>query len=213
MNCITFTKINTIKKINSLDKKNRNKLDYKKLRLADIYDYLSDEEQEEEQKEMITDANEFNERVNKQETDINTELFKKHFKIQRPSDMLKYLYQTNDRKKNNELVSMINSGLKDLKEEINKITEEEKEKEKPNKIVEIVREILKFNKQNQEGEGIKLLTPNQMLSRLPISLAQLEAGNNSNKLKNEIRQLLYSLYRSKNMTKQVSNNFNKAHMN
>ena len=42
-----------------------------------------------------------------------------------------------------------------------------------------------------------------MLSRLPISLAQLEAANNSNKLKNEIRQLLYSLYRSKNMTEQI----------
>ena len=45
-----------------------------------------------------------------------------------------------------------------------------------------------------------------MLSRLPISLAQLQAGNNPNKLKNEIRQLLYSLYHSKNMTKQVYNN-------
>ena len=45
-----------------------------------------------------------------------------------------------------------------------------------------------------------------MFSRLPISLAQLKAGNNSEKLKNEIRQLLYSLYRSKNMTKQVYNN-------
>ena len=45
-----------------------------------------------------------------------------------------------------------------------------------------------------------------MLNRLPISLAQLQAGNNSEKLKNEIRQLLYSLYRSKNMTKQVYNN-------
>ena len=56
-------------------------------------------------------------------------------------------------------------------------------------------------RRNQQGKGIKILTPNQMLSRLPISLAQLEAGNNSNKLKNEIRQLLYSLYRSKNMTK------------
>ena len=44
-----------------------------------------------------------------------------------------------------------------------------------------------------------------MLNRLPIALAQLQAGNNSNKLKNEIRQLLYSLYRSKNMTKQVYN--------
>ena len=86
------------------------------------------------------------------------------------------------------------------------MSEEEKKIEKAGKIVKIVREILKFNKQNQEGKGIKILTPNQMLSRLPISLAQLEAGNNSNKLKNEIRQLLYSLYHSKNMTKQVYNN-------
>ena len=45
-----------------------------------------------------------------------------------------------------------------------------------------------------------------MLSRLPITLAQLKAGNNFEKLKNEIRQLLYSLYRSKLMTKQVYNN-------
>ena len=45
----------------------------------------------------------------------------------------------------------------------------------------------------QRGQGLKLLTPSQMLSRLPISLAQLKAGNNSEKLKNEIRQLLYSL--------------------
>ena len=66
--------------------------------------------------------------------------------------------------------------------------------------------ILKFNKQNQEGKSLKILTPSQMFSRLPITLAQLKAGNNSEKLKNEIRQLLYSLYRSKNMTKQVYNN-------
>ena len=59
-------------------------------------------------------------------------------------------------------------------------------------------------RRNQQGKGIKILTPNQMLSRLPISLAQLQAGNNSEKLKNEIRQLLYSLYRSKNMTKQFN---------
>ena len=50
---------------------------------------------------------------------------------------------------------------------------------------------------NQQGKGLKILTPNQMLSRLPISLAQLNAGNDSEKLRNEIRQLLYSLYRSK----------------
>ena len=52
-------------------------------------------------------------------------------------------------------------------------------------------------RRNQEGQGLKILTPNQMLCRLPISLAQLEAGNNLEKLKNEIRQLLYSLYRSR----------------
>ena len=61
-------------------------------------------------------------------------------------------------------------------------------------------------RRNQPGKGLKILTPNQMLSRLPISLAQLQAGNNSQKLKNEIRQLLYCLYRSKHITKQVCNN-------
>ena len=59
-----------------------------------------------------------------------------------------------------------------------------------------------FNGQT-EGKGLKILTPNQMPSRLPITLAQLKAGNNSEKLKNEIRQLLYSLYRSKKLTKQL----------
>ena len=77
--------------------------------------------------------------------------------------------------------------------------------EKPDKILEIVEEILDFNKRiwKQQGSGLKILTPDQMLSRLPISLAQLKAGNNSEKLKNEIRQLLYSLYRSKKLTKQL----------
>ena len=58
-----------------------------------------------------------------------------------------------------------------------------------------------FSQLNQAGKGLKILIPNQMLSRLPITLAQLKAGNNSEKLKREIRQLLYSLYRSKKLTK------------
>ena len=58
-------------------------------------------------------------------------------------------------------------------------------------------------RRNQPGKGLKILTPDQMLRRLPITLAQLIAGNNSEKLKNEIRQLLYSLYRSKKLTKQL----------
>ena len=80
------------------------------------------------------------------------------------------------------------------------------ENERPNQILETVNEIPNFNKDIQkqyQGLGIKTLTPNEMLSRLPISLAQLKAGNNSEKLKNEIRQLLYSLYRSKKLTKQL----------
>ena len=66
---------------------------------------------------------------------------------------------------------------------------------KTNKILKLVKKILDFNKKIQSGGGLKILTPNQMLSRLPITLAQLKAGNNSEKLKNEIRKLLYSLYR------------------
>ena len=54
-----------------------------------------------------------------------------------------------------------------------------------------------------EGKGLKILTLNQMLSRLPINLDQLKAENHSEKVKNEIRQLLYSLYRSKKLTKQL----------
>ena len=77
------------------------------------------------------------------------------------------------------------------------MSKEERKTEKIDKIVEIVEDILKFNEEKQERKGIKILTPSQMLSRLPISLAQLEGGNNSEELKNEIRQLLYSLYHSK----------------
>ena len=75
--------------------------------------------------------------------------------------------------------------------------------EQPDKILKTVEKILEFNKQNQSGQGLKMLTPNQMLSRLPISLAQLKVGNNSEKLKNDIRQVLYSLCRSKKLSKQL----------
>ena len=60
-------------------------------------------------------------------------------------------------------------------------------------------------RRNKKGQGLKILTPDQMLSRLPIAIAQLKAENNSGKLKNEIRQPLYSLYRLKNWLKQSIN--------
>ena len=63
-------------------------------------------------------------------------------------------------------------------------------------MVDIVEKILHFNRQNQEGQGQRILTPDQMLSRLPITLAQLKGGNYTEKLKIEIRQLLYLLYSS-----------------
>ena len=64
----------------------------------------------------------------------------------------------------------------------------------------MLRKLLSLIEKNR-GRGLKILTPNQMLGRLPIALAQLKAGNNSEKRKNEIWQLLYSLYTSKKLTK------------
>ena len=93
--------------------------------------------------------------------------------------------------------------MSDLKKEIKKTSEDEIKNEKLYEIVDIVEKILEFNKQNQEGKGLKILTPNQMFSRLPISLAQLKGRYNFEKLKKETRQLLYSLYRSKRLIKQI----------
>ena len=91
----------------------------------------------------------------------------------------------------------------DTDEDTDQVTDEEID---TTDMSELESEESAVKRRNQQGKEVKILTSNQMLSRLPISLAQLKAGNNSEKLKNEIRQLLYSLYRSKDMTKQVYNN-------
>ena len=62
----------------------------------------------------------------------------------------------------------------------------------------------------QEEKGLKILTPKQMLQRLPIALAQIKGGNNSESLLNEIRQIVYSLYQSKEFTKKAFNNIIKS---
>ena len=62
---------------------------------------------------------------------------------------------------------------------------------------------------NTNDSKLKVLTPKQMLQRLPIALAQVKAGNNSENLLNEIRQIIYSLCRSKEITKKVCNNLMK----
>ena len=124
-------------------------------------------------------------------------------KVVLSSALTKKLCEIKNKNKNNKLVNIIKSGLIGLKHKIKEMPEDEKEIEQSDKILKIVQEILEFNKQHQSGKGLRILTPNQMLSRLPITLAQLKAGNNSEKLKNEIRQILYSLYRLKKLAKQL----------
>ena len=137
------------------------------------------------------------------EKNLNSELVKKYFSTYDLGDVLKNFKKSKINSERNEIqIRTIKNGLRDLKEEITNMSEEEKKIEKPNEIVDIVESILEFNRR-QQGHGLKILTPNQMLSRLPISLAQLNAGNNSGTLNSEIRQLLYSLYRSKRLTKQL----------
>ena len=119
--------------------------------------------------------------------------------------MVKRLFEIKDANKNSKLAEKIKNKWSNLKNKIEEMSKEEIKNEKPNEISGIINEILNLNGQvqKQRGLGLKILTPDQMLSRLPIILAQLNAGNNSEKLKNEIRQLLYSLYRSKKLTKQI----------
>ena len=117
--------------------------------------------------------------------------------------MLERLRDGSD-ERNNYLVESINKKLTKMKNIVKNVPKDKVSRVEENeKIIDIVERILELNSKKQLGLGLKILTPNQMLSRLPITLAQLKAGNNPEKLKNEIRQLLYSLYRSKKLTKQL----------
>ena len=195
----------------ALNEKDTKKFYYTKLRLSDDYEYESKKEEKETDKKpnkkeppkkpTENSAKELGKLVNKEETDMNWGLFQKDFKFTKSCALLKELNCIKNRKEDKKLVDLIKSGLKDLEDEIKEMSENETEIERPDKMLDLVQEMLEFNRQNQEGQELKILTPEQMLIRLPISLAQLKAGNNSRKLKNEIRQLLYSLYRSKKLSK------------
>ena len=134
-------------------------------------------------------------------------LVSKNFFVAKLKHLLEYFNRNkNDPEKNNHLVNIIKSGLKDLNNEINGMSEEERENERVDKIIEIFERILAYIKQQQkqEGQGLKILTLSQMLSRLPISLAQLEAGNNSKKTKKRnkaiiIFSLLFKKYNQASM--------------
>ena len=123
-------------------------------------------------------------------------MFKENFYNYRsPSDMYKKLFERKGAV-NEHHVYLIKEVSTKMKKMIKNVPEDNAPKIGTNKqIIDLVESILEFNNKFQLGQGIKILTLNQMLSRLPISPAQLKAGNNYEKLKNEFRQLLYSLYR------------------
>ena len=134
-------------------------------------------------------------------------MFKKYFtNYLSPSDKYKKLHET-ENEGNEDQVYSIKQVLNRLKEAIKNVPKDKKLIIKENEnIINIFECILYLNQlEQQKGKGLKILTSNQMLCtlRLPITLAQLKAGNISKKLKTEIRQLLYSLYRSKKLTKQL----------
>ena len=117
--------------------------------------------------------------------------------------MLKRLRDSSD-EKNKHVVESINKKITKLKKIVKNVPKNEISRiEENEKIIDSFERIHELNSEKQLGLDLKILTPDQMLSRLPITLAQLKAGNNSEKFKNEIRQLLYSLYRSKKLTKQI----------
>ena len=122
--------------------------------------------------------------------------------------------------KQNDFLSKLNSkkiGKKTIeqKETINNIEKFYKSREEVinfyRDYIEILSDANYYSKQNEtEGKELKILTPKQMLQRLSISLAQVKTGNNSESLLNEIRQIVYSFYQSKQITKKVYSNIIKS---
>ena len=122
-------------------------------------------------------------------------MFNHYFDYSSPSNMLSRLSDAKDDVNKNQ-VYLIKKSLAKIKDIVRKVPENKRLTiEENEKVLDIVERILELNSENQLGLGLKILTPNQIVKRLPISLAQLKAGYNSEKLKNEIGELLYSLYR------------------
>ena len=144
------------------------------------------------------------------------------------------MYTYNQLKNGDTTLQEVEKQQKDFKKELNEITSGNPKRKSNNqlyviknvkslfdsrqKIIDLLNDNSKFrseaiykSKQNETlGKGLKILTPKQMIQGLPIALAQVKAGNNSENLLNEIRQIIYSLYQSKEITKKVYNNLMKS---
>ena len=142
--------------------------------------------------------------IKEKEKNINYELLKEYFTNYRSSSHMYKELRMIEGTRNENQVYLIKEVSNEMKKPNKNVPENNTFMiEENEKIINIVERILYFNQLDQSGQGLKILTPNQMLSRLPISLAQLKAGNNSEKLKNEISQILYSLHSSKKLKKQL----------
>ena len=125
-------------------------------------------------------------------------LFSNYLKYRNPWFLLKDLISAKQ-SKNKKLVNNINNGSIDLKNNINR--KEVPGNENLKKVADIVEKILEFNKQ-QKGKESKILTPEQMLQRLPIVLAQVKAVDTSENLLNKTRQIIYSFIDEKKLLRQ-----------
>ena len=139
--------------------------------------------------------------INPKRKSINNNLFREYFKYQDPDSMLKDLNSTRNTERNDIQVALIRSALTDFSNKTNSVSENEIRFEQPNERVNIVEKILEFNRQ-QSGQGLKILTPDQVLSRNAYLFSSIKSKKII--LKNEIRQLLYSLYRPKELTNKTN---------
>ena len=124
---------------------------------------------------------------------INEKIFRDYFLFQSRSYLTKVLYDSG-KIKNDKIVKNINNGLIELRNSIN--SKEMPENENPKKVVNIVEKIINFN-EKQKGKGLKILTPKKMFQRLPITLAQVKAGNTSENLLNKIRKIMFFISRKR----------------
>ena len=146
---------------------------------------------------------------------IDHKIIKHYFGFNCLNEIYKFLNEYAVDKGSN--VTTIDQALTNLKTHIKKLSKEGNQTAQLKLLANSVNKILNdaideaFNKiyndaiNKQQGQGLKILTPQQMITRLPILLAQLKTGNNSHKLKYKIRQIVYSLYRSKHLSNTIYN--------
>ena len=133
--------------------------------------YLKKKESKKESKKKR--SKKFFEYIENESNDIDYDLFEDYFDFSVPSALAKKLCETKNKNKNNELVELIKIRQNNLKDKTEKMSKEVLKNKKADKISKIIEEVLDFNQlEQQKGEGLKMLTLNQMLSRLPITAAQ-----------------------------------------